>query len=155
MLAVAIALTFATVPVSVPACRPGSLAGEASLQGATGGLVGELRVTNVGARACTLPDRPTVRITWAGTTLSVRRVQLAASPAPLRVLKPGARAGAKLEWRNWCGELPSPFRPRLLVTLGAVRGSLRVEVGDPVRAPRCESRYEPSTLAVGRFAARR
>jgi hypothetical protein len=151
MLAVALALTVATLP----ACRPGSLAGEASLQGATGGLVGELRVTNVGTRACALPERPTVRITWAGTTLSVRRVQLAASPAPLRALKRGARAGAKLEWRNWCGELPSPFRPRLLVTLGAVRGSLRVEVSDPVRAPRCESRYEPSTLAVGRFVARR
>jgi hypothetical protein len=151
MLALALAVTVATLP----ACRPAWLAGEAALQGATGGLAGELRVTNIGTRACTLPERPTVRITWAGTTLSVRRVQLAASPVPLRVLKPGASAGATLEWRNWCGKLPSPFRPRLLVTLGAVRGSLRVEVGDPVTPPRCDSRYEPSTLAVGRFVARR
>ena len=151
MLVLALALTVA----AVPACRPASLVGEAGLQGATGSLVGTLRVTNIGARACTLPDRPTVRISWAGTTLPVRRVQLAASPTPLRVLKPGASAGAPLQWRNWCGELPSTFRPRLLVTLGQVRGTLRVELRDPVTAPRCDSRYEPSTLAVGRFVARR
>jgi hypothetical protein len=151
MLALALAVSVATLP----ACRPSSLAGEAWLQGATGGLAGELRVTNIGARACTLPERPTVRITWAGTTLVVRRVQLAASPAPLRVLRPGAKAGALLQWRNWCGTLPAQFRPRLLVTLGTVRGSLRVELSDPVTAPRCDSRYEPSTLAIGRFVARR
>ena len=151
MVALAVAVTIATLP----ACRPAWLAGEAALQGATGGLAGELHVTNIGARACTLPERPTVRITWSGTTLSVRRVQLAATPVPLRVLRRGATARATLQWRNWCGELPSPFRPRLLVTLGAVRGSLRVEVGDPVTAPRCDSRYEPSTLAVGRFVSRR
>jgi hypothetical protein len=151
MLALALALTVA----ALPACKPGSLAGEAALQGATGSLLGELRVTNIGARACTLPERPTVRIAWAGTTLAVRRVQLAASPTPLRVLRPGSKAGAMLQWRNWCGQLPSPFRPRLLVTLGAVRGSLRVDVASPVTAPRCDSRYEPSTLAVGRFVARR
>jgi hypothetical protein len=151
VLVLALALTVA----AVPACRPGSLAGEAALQGATGSLAGELRVTNVGLRACTLPERPTVRVSWAGTTLSVRRVQLAASPTPLRILKPGARAAARLQWRNWCGELPPSFRPRLLVTLGRVRGTLRVELRDPVAPPRCESRYEPSTLAVGVFVARR
>jgi hypothetical protein len=151
MLALALALTVATVP----ACRPGSLAGEAAFQGATGSLAGELRVTNIGTRACTLPERPTVRITWAGTTLSVRRVQLAARPTPLRVLKPGTTAGSVLQWRNWCGDLPSLFRPRLLVTLGTVRGTLRVELSDAVTAPRCDSRYEPSTLAIGRFVARR
>ncbi len=154
MLAFALALLLASAP---PACRTGSLAAEAGLQNAAGGLAGTLRVTNIGRRACRLPERPTVRISWGGSTLAVRRVQLAARPLPLRVLKPGAVASAVLVWRNWCGEreLPALFRPRLLVTLGKLPGTLRVEVGDAVRAPRCESRYEPSTLSVGRFVALR
>ena len=152
MIALALALVVVATP---PACRPGYLAAEARLHGAAGSVAGTLRVTNIGLRACRLPVRPTVRLSWDGTTLAVRRVQLAAQPAPLRALKPGAVASAALIWRNWCGELPARIRPRLLVTLGKLPGTLRVELSDPVTAPRCTSRYEPSTLSVGRFVAAR
>jgi hypothetical protein len=151
MLALALALVVATAP----ACRPGALTAEASFQGATGSLLGGLKVMNVGPTACTLPERPTVRISWAGKTLNIRRVQLAARPVSLRLLKPGAKAYAALQWRNWCGADMGTFRPRLLVTLGQVPAVLRVELRGPVTAPRCDSSYEPSTLAVGRFVARR
>ena len=150
-----LALALALLVTTAPACRPGSLTAEASLQGATGSLLGGLQVMNVGQRACTLPERPTVRISWAGKTLNVRRVELAARPVRLRLLKPGAKAYAALQWSNWCGDDFGLFRPRLLVTLGRLPSVLRVELHGQVTAPRCDSSYSPSTLAVGRFAAPR
>lgn len=148
-------LALALVVAAAPGCRPGSLTAEASFQGATGSLLGGLEVMNVGPKPCALPERPTVRLSWAGKTLNVRRVQLAARPVALRLLKPGAKAFARLQWSNWCGADMGMFRPRLLVTLGRVPAVLRVELHAPVTAPRCDSSYEPSTLAVGRFVARR
>lgn len=153
MLAFALALVLTTAP----SCSAGSLTGSAALQGATGSLLGGLEVTNIGRRACLLPDRPVVRLLWGGRILTVRRVPLSVQATPLRLLKPGATAFARLQWRNWCGETPwgdALFRPRLLVSLAPGRGTLRVELREPVRAPRCELPLVPSTLAVGRFVAR-
>ncbi len=152
-----LALALAAALAAAPGCSAGSLSATASLQGATGSLLGGIELTNVGRRACVLPERPVVRLMWGGRIIAVRRTTLPVRAAPLGLLKPGKSAFAGLQWRNWCGERPSgdsPFRPRLLLTLARGRGTLRVELQEPVTAPRCAAPLAASTLAVGHFVAR-
>lgn len=151
-------------PPLAPPCRAGDLRPRLFLQGATGSLVGGVDLRNGGPRSCSLVGHPTVSFTGAAAAQETWRVHLlAASPAPtdvladppgsLRALAPGKSATVALSWSNWCGPgatpTGSPGAPPDALALRLAGGTtLAVPL---TRAPRCDQRQVPSTLAVGPF----
>ncbi len=147
-----------TRPVLQPAphaCRASVLRSSVRWQGATGSLLGSIRVTNVGKRACVLRGVPTVEMVDAnGVLLNLH--QEAAQPLwkqlgaarprgwPTVQMSPHGAAQVFVQLRNWCitGVKPLFFRTYL------------PGVGEAIPAPvevtlRCDVPGQPARLAVG------
>ena len=109
--------------------------------------------TNSSQETCALPGGPPrAWVTWRGRLLPTReKHRLGIRPAswapfvPIRVLKPGAKAGVTLEWRNWCGR-PRSKRDIMRVHLRFKRSA---GVSFPLGPrPACLSKGSPSTLLL-------
>ena len=140
---------------SPQACRASALRLKLRWQGATGSLLGSIRVTNVGKRACVLRGVPTVELRDAnGVLLNVHQAparplweQLGA-PRPRgwpRVqMPPHGAAQVFVQLRNWCitGVKPLFFRTYLPGVGEAIPAPVRVTL-------RCDVPGQPARLAVG------
>jgi hypothetical protein len=133
-------------------CRASDLGhGVVFMQGATGQMIGGVRVRDTSARACTLTGFPTLTlIAHGGTEIPARRERagsVVGQPRwpgyPLVLLRPGQDAFVPFIWDEYCGR----------ARLGAVRLAWRGwAVTVPARgAPECNPPPSRSSLAVGRF----
>ncbi|HUK95950.1 MAG TPA: DUF4232 domain-containing protein [Gaiellaceae bacterium] len=137
------------------ACRASALRSRVLWQGATGSLMGAIRVTNVGGRACALYGVPTVEMVDAnGVRMNVRQEpakplwkQLGA-PRPNGwpiVRMPGhGSAQVFVRLRNWCVTGVKPLA--LLTYLPGVGEHLPAQVEINLR---CDVPGQPPTLSVG------
>lgn len=141
-------------PLAAP-CRAGQLRVQVFLQGATGSLVGGIRLRNASTSACALVGHPRISIVGSASHLSRWRVErIPASPQPLdviadppgslRALAPGKSAAVTIYWSNWCGARPDGFE----LALAAGTRLLVPFAG----APRCDAAQYPSKLEVAPFA---
>jgi hypothetical protein len=142
-------------PPLAPSCRAQDLRAKLFLQGATGSLVGGVRLTNGGRSACSLLGRPQIVFTGAAASSTTWHVKkLARSPEPpdvladppgsLRALQPGKSAGVALFWSNWCGARPDGID--IVLANGT---DLVIPVA---QTPRCDAKQAPSILSVTPFA---
>jgi Protein of unknown function (DUF4232) len=124
------------------------------MQGATGGIIGGVRLRDTGHDACTLTGIPTPTLVARGGTEIPARLDrtgndLLGQPRwahyPLVSLRPGQGAVVLFTWREYCGR----------ARLGAVRLKWRGQaVTVPVTtrgAPECNPPSARSSLTVGRF----
>jgi hypothetical protein len=110
-------------------------------------------LTNTSRSACSLPGgAPRAWVTWQGKLLQTHEQQrLGVRPAewyplrPIRVLKPRARAGVTLEWRNWCA---SPRSIRDLMRLHLRFDKLAGVSFSFGPRPACIAKNAPSTVYV-------
>jgi hypothetical protein len=134
---------------TVSVCRRDQLVATTFLQAATMSGAGPITITNVSGFACLLPRGiPSVWITWRGRRLRVREhVMTRWQGEPVHLVGPGAKAAVPLVWTNWCG------RPQGMARfVFFARFPSGLEVRAPQRStghPGCESRPDPSVLAVG------
>jgi hypothetical protein len=110
-------------------------------------------LTNSSRETCSLPGgAPKAWVTWRGRLLRTREEhRLGIRPAswapfrPIHVLKPGAKAGVTLEWRNWCAK-PHSNRDIMRIHLRFERSA---GVSFPLGPrPACLSKRSPSTLLL-------
>jgi len=137
------------------ACRASTLRSRVRWQGATGSLLGSIRITNVGKTTCALRGVPTVQLDDANGVL-LKVDEMSAQPLwkqlgngrprgwPIVQMPPHGTAQVFVQLRNWCitGVKPLFFRTYL------------PGVGDAIPAPvkinlRCDAPGQPATLAVG------
>lgn len=142
-------------------CAAPVLRANASFGGATGSLLGGMRVTNRDPTSCTLPTSAKVALSWRGQQLAVKSTAfppgwLASMSSRwkqrVRVLHPHQHAVVVLQWMNWCGSWPrqqQSFRPTVELFLPASVLPLRATLGYGVRPPFCN--HPPSTLRVSPF----
>jgi Protein of unknown function (DUF4232) len=93
----------------VPACGPDDLAVTVNWERAGPGLRGRVIAENVGARACRLANKPSVRpLRPDGSPLPVETIITLELRHPGYVtLQPGQRAASPVAWGSWCGEQAS------------------------------------------------
>lgn len=157
LVAVAALSHVGTAPGSgIPPCRAAQLHASLELQGATGHLVGSLRVENRGP-ACALRGRPGVALRAAdGRAIRFRASagrpwwHFGSGPAPrswptLR-LRPRAQAFASVQLTNWCG--PNGQRVRFAFALPAAGGTVATYARIRLR---CESAASAVFVLVGPF----
>lgn len=142
-----------------PACGAPDLKATTAFQGATGSLMGGLRVTNVSGRKCTLPKVPRVSMLAQGKTLAVKQVRFPPGwierihrYRPLAALKARQVGLVMLRWwhyREHCRAklTESPQWVVLRLPKGLGRVSARMEPG----LARFFCNVPQSTLAVGPF----
>src|SRR5262249_39730910 len=129
-------------------CRADELRLDATGQGAGGALLGGVKVTNTGTRACDVEGRPHVELLRAdGTALRLRVVVERPAFPPVR-LAPGESAFAIFDLRNWCRGAVDPVNVR--VSMSGV-GALSAPLSGGVQIARCDAPSLPSTLGVGWF----
>jgi Protein of unknown function (DUF4232) len=137
------------------ACRPAILRGTVFLQGATGSLLGGVKLRNTGGKACTLRGRPLVQLRDAnGVLLNAREhpvpplwQQLGQRKPrgwPTVRLTPRGKAQFFVQLRNWCVEPAKPVFFHIYLP-GA---------GERVIAParitlRCDVPQKPVSLSIG------
>jgi hypothetical protein len=137
------------------ACRASALRSSVRWQGATGSLLGSIRVTNVGKKACALRGVPTVELRDAnGVLLNVH--QESAQPLwkqlggprphgwPTVQMPPHSAAQVFVQLRDWCITGVKPLFLRTYLP----------GVGEAIPAPisvtlRCDVPGQPARLAVG------
>jgi hypothetical protein len=128
--------------------------GSVFMQGATGSMLGGVRLRDTTGHDCTLRGIPTLRlVARGGAVISTRLVRsgngLWGQPRwphyPIVSLRPNGQAVVDFAWRNYCG------RSRL----GSVRLAWRDgALTEPVTnrgAPECDLKSARSSLSVGRF----
>lgn len=136
-------------------CRPSALGAAVQLQGATGSLLGAIRVRNTGRRACDLRGRPTVELRDAnGVLLKTRQTsqpplwKQLGRPRPVGWptvhVRPRTDAQVEVRLSNWCVVPVKPVFFRVYLP----------GVGAPIPAPtrvtlRCDDPRAPVSLAVG------
>ena len=146
----ALALALAPSPRACTAHELLPLGGR--LQGATGSMVGSLRIRNVSASACRVGGRPSASVAdRSGKLLPTRERRLSPELRVTEVLRPGQVAELELAWSNWCGTWPRgvlvrQLRLRLTLTTGA-RLTLPLRSG----RPRCDLPTVGSSLALSPF----
>lgn len=137
---------------ALPVCIPSDVSFSLAWKQSGTGLTGALTATKIGGRACTLPDKPVVRILRAdGTDLDVPQVVTGELRYGANLDRPGARAAAVVGWDSWCGK---PASGNVTVQWGTGQsGSKRYEAtvhaSGPV-SPQCIS-GEPQNLSSGWF----
>jgi photosystem II stability/assembly factor-like uncharacterized protein len=135
---------------SAPACTVKQLSISGGFGGATGSALGGVSLRNTSSSPCSLPQRPTIGIEVNGQRASVKQGPGKAAPSfpqiPVRILRPGARAFAQLQWFNWCGTRPTHGSAQVALELRLGGGLLSAtHLVDPV-VPRCDSPSAPSVL---------
>ena len=142
-------------PPARAACKPAALRAAVLLQGATGSLLGSIRLRNIGGKACTLRGRPTVQLRDAnGVLLNTKQIpgrpvwQYVGGPKPrgwptVR-LSPRGTAQVSLQLRNWC---VVPVKPVFFHVYLPGAGE---RVIAPARVTlRCDAPGQPASMAVG------
>src|SRR3954453_11737236 len=93
--------------VTTRACTAKDLRGEGMLQGATGSMLGTIRVRNVSHSACRIGGRPRGAIfDRSGKLLPPRQKPIGArtiGERVVRVIRAGRRVELDLWWSQWCG----------------------------------------------------
>jgi Protein of unknown function (DUF4232) len=143
----------AAVPPGTPACTADRLHATAGWEGASGSLVGWVRVTSRAGASCRLGGYPAIQLLdRQGRALPTRTGRAGRGQVTGVLVRPGAAATVTFIWRNWCG--PSPGLVGLRVALPG-GGTLvpAVEAGTPRGlAARCDTPGARSTLSRGPFA---
>jgi hypothetical protein len=140
----------AGAPKSVRQCRASYLRASLFLQGASGSMLGGVRVTNRTGKACTIAGLPKARL--AGV---VRKTHYATvfhlggrgglpGSGPATVLHSGWSATTYMQWWNWCRKT----RPTIVLVLPRKGGTLRLH---PQGTPRCDAPAKVTTLVVTPF----
>jgi hypothetical protein len=136
------------------ACTAKDLRGQGMLQGATGSMLGTIRVRNVSSTACRIGGRPQVAIfDRSGRLLPTEQKPVEARTIGERVVKlvrPGQRVKLDLWWSEWCGSWPQGVYVRKLVLHVRLTTGRRVRFGVRSGRPRCDTRTG-STLGVSPF----
>jgi hypothetical protein len=133
---------------SYASCDLTSLRATAGLQGATGSMLGGLRITNPGP-SCTLAGRPVIELEWHGKGVTPPQQPFGSgglkSMGPFhlsRTLVHGKSLFVWLQWMNYCGAKPwgtGSFRPVAILRVNGEPGSVRATFRDSVMAPYCNS----------------
>jgi hypothetical protein len=141
-----------------PNCSADDFSGSASLQGATGSLLGVVNVRNVSSGTCLLPRWPTVSVYLGQRNLDTKDVLWENFNPDNRtqrvgLLKARQHALVELMWRNWCGTKPteSSLGALSLRLAFADSSSLTVPLASQIQPPRCDSTHDPSSLEISRF----
>jgi hypothetical protein len=128
------------------------------LQGATGSMLGTVRLRNVSQTRCALGGRPAVTITSpAGARFPTRERAFAPNGAGggrLETLRPGRAALLALQWTNWCGAWSGRAgSARVLSFQLALTNGGRLTLHVLTGRPRCDRRSAPSRLFVSSFSS--
>ncbi len=147
--AVAAAWPAAGTPKSVRQCRASYLRASLFLNGATGSLVGGVRVTNRTGQACSIAGLPRARLAGARKTHYATVFHLGGrgglpGSGPAGVLHSGWSATTYMQWWNWC----SPTKPSIVLVLPRKGGTMRLH---PQGTPRCDAPAKVTTLVVTPF----
>jgi hypothetical protein len=139
----------AGAPKSVRQCRASYLRASLFLNGATGSMLGGVRITNRTGRACTIAGLPRARLAGARNTHYATVFHLGGrgglpGSGPAGVLHSGWSATTYMQWWNWCKKT----RPSIVLVLPRKGGTLRLH---PQRTPRCDARGKVTTLVVTPF----
>src|SRR3954452_15588530 len=139
------------------ACTAKDLRGDGMLQGATGSMVGAIRVRDVSHSACRIGGRPAVGIfDRSGKLLRTKQKPIEARTIGERVLKV-VRAGRRVEldlwWSQWCGAWAHGVLIRKLVLHVRLTTGATVRFGVRTGRPRCDQ-HTGSTLGVSPFGTR-
>jgi hypothetical protein len=139
----------AGTPGSVRPCRASYLRASLFLNGATGSLIGGVRVTNRTEKACSVAGLPRARLVGAGKTHYATVFHIGGrgglpGSGPASVLRSGWSATTYMQWWNWCRQT----RPRIVLVLPRRGGTLRFR---PHGTPRCDARGQRTTLVVTPF----
>jgi hypothetical protein len=140
---------------TLPSCASSQLNASVFLQGATGGLLGEVRVENDGGATCTLSGRPEGALSAPGGK-KIAVVQRALQPTwassgaakpeswPLVVLEPGGKAIIVVRLDNWCSGYGNKVTVALRLPTGTA--SAATEISGACSAP-----GKPVRLGIGPF----
>jgi Protein of unknown function (DUF4232) len=137
--------------VGAPLCRASQLSATAGLNGAVGGMVGPVTLTNTSGNACSLPTgRPRVHIVWHGRTLAAREKggMDISGATPARLLVPNSSAAIYLDWSDWCGRPSEGTIIRPTFELRWADGLGVDAPNQPMTPPRCGSPAGGSVIAV-------
>jgi hypothetical protein len=155
LVAAALLLAHAEAGVSqARACTAKDLRGQGMLNGATGSMLGPVRVRNVSSTACRTGGRPQVAIfDRSGKLLRTKQEPVDARSLGGRVVKvvrPGRRVELDLSWSQWCGPWPRGVLVRRLVLHVRLTTGRRAHFGITTGRPRCDV-HTGSTLGVSPF----
>jgi hypothetical protein len=144
---------------SYASCDLTRLRATAGLQGATGSMLGGLRLRNPGP-TCTLAGRPLIELRWHGKRVTPPQQRFA--PGSLKSMGPfhlnrtlahDKSLFVSVQWFNYCGPKPwgtGSFRPVAILRVKGAPGSVRATFRDAVVPPYCNApKY--SRFSVGDF----
>ena len=134
---------------SVRQCRASYLRASLFLNGATGSLLGGVRVTNRTGKACSIAGLPKARLAGVHKMHYATVFHLGGrgglpGSGPAKILHSGWSATTYMQWWNWCGKR----RPTIVLVLPRKGGTLRLK---PQGTPRCDAPRSVTTLVVTPF----
>jgi hypothetical protein len=148
-------------PSAAAACTSVEVRASGSLEGAAGSRVGDIVVSNVSERTCTLEGSTNISLIdqslqpiTTGVTFDLTQAQWevdgAPKPAgwPVVTLRPGDSASVRLRWSNWC--LDGGAAPGWRMSIPG-SGVIDVDGMESVSPPPCNGPGQPSTIEVGPF----
>jgi len=134
-----------------PACHASNLTATYDWQGATGSLLGSVRLTNHGPTTCSLSAYRGIKVIGRdGTVLPVRDLVEPPTSAPPVLLGVTGTATVNVQWQEWC-EATNPTPVTLAITLpdGSVVTATNDGQNGLNQTPRCDVPNLPSTLYDG------
>ena len=136
----------AGTPKSVRQCRASYLRASLFLNGATGSLLGGVRVTNRTGKACSIAGLPKARLAGVRKKHYATVFHLGGrgglpGSGPANVLHSGWSATTYMQWWNWCKK----SKPTIVLVLPRRGGTLRLH---PQGTPRCDAPKSVTTLVV-------
>jgi hypothetical protein len=132
---------------SAPVCVLSRLHATASLQGATGSMLGGVRVSNSGP-TCRFAGPPTVELVWHGRQVTPparsfpRGALRSVTFRPSRLLHRGGSLFIWTQWWNYCGPKlwsKNSFRPVAVVRVRGQAGAVIARFTSAVEPPYCNT----------------
>jgi uncharacterized protein DUF4232 len=148
-------------PSTIVACTPAQLRAVGSMSGAAGSREGEIAVTNLSDRACTLQGTPAITLLDQNQVPITSGIAFSPAPAgwvvdrspkpagwPVVTLRQRHSASVRIRWSNWCAAGGVAPLWRIEIPGG---GAVDVNGLDAVGPPPCNGPDQPSTIEEGPF----